>query len=70
MDESDLGCCGSRGRKRGGSRRLIKRTEGFYYSMHVQDLVWTCGLSVWMGMWMWMQKSVKLLEQEESFKLR
>jgi hypothetical protein len=64
MDESDLGCCGSRGRKRGGSRRLIKRTEGFYYSMHVQDLVWTCGLSVWM------QKSVKLLEQEESFKLR
>jgi hypothetical protein len=27
MDESDLGCCGSRRRKRGSSRRLMKGTE-------------------------------------------
>jgi hypothetical protein len=40
MDESDLGCCGSRRRKRGSSRRLMKGKEGFYYSMHG---IW-CGL--------------------------
>jgi hypothetical protein len=29
MDESDLGCCGSKKRKRGSSRRLMKGTAAF-----------------------------------------